>query len=71
MSELCLDCYNRLHGTHHRPSQVILTAPSDVGVCSQCGEVHRLLMRIPSPTPWGWMECRYWKMMEYLEGESP
>ncbi len=37
MSEICLDCYNEINGTHKKPSQVILTAPDDTGVCCECG----------------------------------
>ncbi len=67
MSEICLDCYNEINGTHKKPSQVILTAPDDTGVCCECGKEGRLLMRVPSRTPWGWAECRYWQLMDILE----
>ncbi len=66
--ELCLDCYNKLNETKLKESQVILSAPRDIDICSQCKKRGRVLVRVPSKTPWGWLQCRYWKIMDKMEG---
>lgn len=64
--ELCLSCYNQINGTKLKESQVILSAPDDLDVCTYCGVVGRVVVRVPSNTPWGWMQCKYWRIMEKL-----
>lgn len=66
--ELCLACYNKINQTSLKESQVILSAPSDLDRCSHCGKTGRVIVRVPSKTPWGWAQCRYWKIMDKLEG---
>ncbi len=66
--EVCLDCYNQINHSQLTEGQVILSAPGDVDICPNCGQLRRVVVRVPSRTPWGWLQCRYWKLMDKLEG---
>ncbi len=66
--EQCLDCYNREAGTHLTESQVILSSHHDLSRCNRCGGIHRVVVRIPSATPWGWLQCRFWAAVDKLGG---
>ena len=67
MSEYCLDCWNKQHHTSLSPRQVIQSSPHDLDVCTQCGGVHRIIVRIPPATPIGWLACRYWQLHDRFE----
>ena len=36
MAEICLDCWNKLNGTHDSPAKYILSKELDL--CEECGE---------------------------------
>ncbi len=44
MSELCLDCWNELHGTIDRPRRYVFSR--ELKPCEGCGEYRRVIVRM-------------------------
>lgn len=68
MKELCLSCYNEMQYTKLKESQVILSAHGDEEICGRCGKKSRIVIRVPSSTPLGWLQCKYWWILDKMEG---
>lgn len=64
MSEYCLSCWNKTKGTALTPRDVILSAHDDDGRCSHCHKVGQVVVRVPTRSPLGRLECWYWRMRD-------
>ncbi len=42
MSEICLDCWNKMNGTNDKPKKYILS--KDLDLCEDCGEYKHVII---------------------------
>lgn len=63
MAEFCLDCFNKLHGTHYTESDVTLMED----LCEHCGEVKPCILSLDPPG----LLNRIWKTWLESLGMTP
>lgn len=68
MSEYCLSCWNETKGTALTQRDVILSHRDDHDRCALCGKVGPVVVRVPSRSPLGRLECWYWRMRDRRGG---
>ncbi len=56
MSEICLDCWNKLNGTNDPPSKYILSEELDL--CEECGEWTHVIVT--------YRRAYYWHKFRYV-----
>ena len=61
MAEFCLDCWNKLNGTHYTPDQVWL----EEDLCEGCGEWKPVVVDIRGNPLAEWLRGLYGRL-EYL-----
>jgi hypothetical protein len=62
MAEFCLECLNRMNGTHYTKEQVEL----EEGLCEGCGEVKPCVIRIRRQVWFG----LFWKKKRVSKGTT-
>lgn len=61
MAEFCLDCWNRLNGTHCTPQDV----KTDLDLCEGCGCRKPVIVAFFHRGIAGWLEGA-WRRLDYL-----
>lgn len=62
MAEFCLDCWNRLNGTHYTPEEVSL----EMDLCEGCGQWKPVVAAIGRRGPAGWLERGFRRLEHWV-----
>ena len=63
MAEYCIDCWNRLNGTHYTEKDV----KTDMDLCEGCGKWKPVVVVIHRKGIRGWLERRYHDLEYYVQ----
>ena len=63
MAEYCIDCWNRLNGTHYTEKDV----KTDMDLCEGCGKWQPVVVVIHRRGIRGWLERRYHDLEYYVQ----